>query len=420
MKDVRSYDLAVVGGAVVGLLSALVLSRLQVKVCLIEKIAKPCVVSGQTNTRVVALNHASVNMLKNLGLWPLIERHGVSPYTNMKVWDYLADGEVEFDSEQMKDFQLGWIVEQKVLLQVLIERLEQEGRVDLFFEQEIEDVDTSCGLISLKGQLSIQASLLIAADGGQSYLREKAGIAVQQKSYHQKAIVATVSCEKPHQQTALQCFHPTGPVALLPMVNSHQISLVWSLDSDDAQEKFACPGALFEKSLANAVEHVLGDMHLETPRVMFPLNRQLAKYYWKERCILVGDAAHVIHPLAGQGLNLGLMDVATLFDALKIWLEAGKIDLPRYLNRYQRQRRSHALILQSAMDAFHYGFKSRNISLLSLRNWGLNRINLTASLKNKMIDVALGRIGFTIPYLGRNHHDNAKQGQAFRSSNPSL
>lgn len=398
MSQNTHYDFIVVGGGVVGLLAAITLSKLQGQICLIEKRELESVAQDR---RVVALNLASVNVLKHLDLWEEVVAKG--PIKQMVVCDHMADGCVSFDLNQTTESELGFIVEQQSLLRVLLSHLERLG-VRHYFGQSIAQFDPK-GSLRLSSGAQLSADLMLGADGVNSFVREQTGIATSNYDYQQAATVATLKCEKPHHQTAYQFFHASGPVALLPLQDSHLISLVWSI-SHDAQN--VQTDATFCQSLYEHVDGVLGEMTLESPRKSFPLKRMHAKSYWQDKCVLLGDAAHMIHPLAGQGLNLGFMDVATLYDVLSQWHAQGKVDLSRYLNRYQRQRRAHASLLQGTMDAFHFGFKSRKMSLISLRNWGLNRVNSTQFLKKRFMDVALGKIGFTIPFLGRNYHGRSE------------
>lgn len=391
----KRYDFIILGGGIAGLLAALSLSKLQVRIAVVEKSKYPL----SQNARVVALNAASLNVLQHLNVMHFPQ----SPVMRMQVWDQAADGQIVFDQQATCHDKLGAIVENYILANTLFEASDAQNGIELMLGTTVESLDVDAGVVRLSNGQVLQAELVIGADGVHSVCRKQAGIETKDYDYQQTATVATIECEKPHLQTAFQCFTSRGPIALLPLADPHQVSLVWSTNAD-------LSSVAFEQALASEVQYVLGKMKLVTPRQAFPLKRQHAKQYWHKKCVLIGDAAHVIHPLAGQGLNLAFMDVGTLYDMLTKWIAAGKQNLSRYLNQYQRHRRAHASLLNVTMDSFHFGFKSRNISLISLRNWGINAVNQTPMIKNQLIKVALGEIGFTIPDLGRRiYHGRAEQ-----------
>lgn len=396
----EQYDVIIVGGGVIGLSSALSLAKLRLSVCLIEGRTYQPLNLDKIDARVFALNHASINVFKHLDVWSQMKQLRVSPYTQMKVWDINADGKIHFDAHQKLLDNLGYIVEAGVMSDILLKEAQASSYIHIKQHQTIKDIHANEGMVYLEDK-TLNAHFIIGADGANSMVRNQAGILVNEKSYAQKAIVATLKTQMPHQQTAYQCFHSTGPVALLPLQDSHQVSLVWSADTIKADALLALTEQEFIAELQQHCEHILGDMTLLGQRFAFELKKQLAKRYWQGKCILVGDAAHVIHPLAGLGMNLGLMDVASLYDTLKAWQQSGKVLKASLLNRYQRERRAHAQALILGMDTFYFSFKTRNINLVSLRNWGLNQVNAKLKLKNMFMDVALGQGPFNIPYLGR-------------------
>lgn len=396
------FDVVVIGGGVVGLTMALSLAQDQFKVAVFEQKKLNSSFSASTfDTRVFALNRTSVQILTNLGAWQAIEQLRVAPYQRMSVWDANGDGYVDFDSDHRLEGHLGVIVEQQALNSVLVQRCHDHLWCDLFEGISIHQIDVERGYLTLTSGDIVHAKVIIGADGSRSWLREQLGISVEQRAYQQRAIVATLKCEKSHANTAYQCFQSKGPVALLPLSESNVVSLVWSTHIEHVDALMALNEPDFCLEVTGATESVLGQMDCLTPRASFELNRQNASFYVMDRCALVGDAAHVIHPLAGQGMNLGLLDAATLRDALVDWRQQGEVCLARYLSWYQRQRKANVQFMMLAMDSFHHGFTSQKLSLITLRNLGFRWVNKSKWLKNQFIDFALGKNENNIPYLGK-------------------
>lgn len=393
----RSVDVIIVGGGCIGLSAALALAQQEFNVALIDQ--KPLNAlfdASEFDTRVFALNAASEELLTQIEVYKDMQAFRVAPYLHMKVWDGKGDGEIHFNGDQRLENHLGVIVEQQVLNAVLVNKCLQSPRVHVFAPSAIKHLDPQ-GNVKLDTGETLQAKVVVGADGAKSFVRESLGIHAARYSYHQKAIVATLTCEKPHAHTAYQCFQEKGPVALLPLSDPHFVSLVWSTSVEHAQTLMSATESVFCHRVTSMTDFVLGKMTLSTPRASFELTKQHASAYWRGRCVLVGDSAHVVHPLAGQGMNLGFLDVACLTQHLMMWRQKGEINLSRFLARYQRQRKAHVRKIMMGMDAFHHGFTSQKLSLITLRNLGFHLTNQSQWLKNLFIDFALGKTENKLP-----------------------
>jgi 2-octaprenylphenol hydroxylase len=244
------------------------------------------------------------------------------------------------------------------------------------------------------------ARLAVGADGARSLVRERACLRARVHDYGQQALVATIATGRAHRHTAWQRFLATGPLALLPMFDGSS-SLVWSLDEPEASRCRDCDAAQFEQRLEAAAAGVLGTMRLCSERLAFPLQSLAAHRYVTARCALIGDAAHVIHPLAGQGANLGLLDAAALCEAVAAGIaEREDPGALRVLRRYEQQRRTHNLAIDTAMSAFRIGFAAARGPAAWLLNGALARINRSAELKRVLARQALGVAG-ELPGLAR-------------------
>jgi 2-octaprenylphenol hydroxylase len=321
----------------------------------------------------------------------------------MRVWHESADPDgaaaLRFDAADVGEPNLGTIAEMSELQRAcqaafcaaggtLIREPLGALRIDL------DAVSLECG-----GRLHT-ARLAVGADGARSLVRERAGLTARVHGYGQQALVATIATARAHRQTAWQRFLRTGPLALLPLFDGSS-SLVWSLDEQEASGCRDCDAAQFEQRLETAAAGVLGAMRLCSERLAFPLHSLAAHSYVAARCALIGDAAHVIHPLAGQGANLGLLDAAALCDAVAVGVaqreDPGAL---RVLKRYEQQRRTHNLAMDTAMSAFRFGFAAARGPAAWLLNGALARINRSAELKRLLAREALGIAG-ELPSLAR-------------------
>jgi 2-octaprenylphenol hydroxylase len=380
-----AFDVAVVGGGMVGATLAVALGERRFRVALVE--TRPPARAwppGSHDLRVSAITHASQRIFARLGAWPAMAAGGATPYRAMQVWDAAGLGEIRFDAGELGEADLGHIVENRVVQAALWERLEAVRQVDRFCPDAVSGLEALPGggcRLWLRESDPLAAQLVVAADGGRSRLRELADIAVEGWAYEQTAVVATVRPARGHGETAWQRFMPSGPLALLPL-GDDLCSIVWSTAPEHAEDLLAMSDAEFGAALTDASEGRVGDVTPVGPRGGFPLRLQRALNYVVPGVALVGDAAHVIHPLAGQGVNLGLLDAATLVDVLSGAREARRAlgGLPT-LRRYERARKGDNLAVQYAMDGFKRLFGSSLSPVRTVRNLGLRAANEVGPLK---------------------------------------
>jgi 2-polyprenylphenol 6-hydroxylase len=394
MSEIRtSFDVVVVGGGMVGAAFAAALSGHGLSIAVVESRAPARAwPSGEIDPRVSALNRASQHFLERLEVWGRIQELGMSAYREMHVWDALGGGHVHFDSQRLGERDLGHIVENRVVQLALWEPLENADDIQLLCPTGIVDLETDAAgtrLILTDGR-SITARLLVGADGRDSLVRTLAGIETEGWDYGQRAIVAHVRPAEWHRETAWQRFLPTGPLALLPLADG-RCSIVWSADDARAAELMALDDAAFSAALSEASELQLGPLTLDGPRAAIPLRLQHAKTYVRPGLALIGDAAHAIHPLAGQGVNLGFMDAAELAAALEIGLAHGRDIAGLWtLRRYERARRGDNQFMLQAMDVFKRLFGNEEPLVVHARGLGLSLTDRLEPLKRLFMAQALG------------------------------
>ncbi|UCB55932.1 MAG: UbiH/UbiF/VisC/COQ6 family ubiquinone biosynthesis hydroxylase, partial [Thiotrichales bacterium] len=306
------YDVLIAGGGITGLSLACALQHSGLRIGVIDR-HEPEPFGDQHSLRVSAINRASLEVFAGAGALDRMQALRVSPFREMHVWDSTGVGEIHFDSADLGLDALGCIIENNVIQLALLEVVGKADSIDWLCPRQIESLDSSGGLkrVTLSGDRELGAQLLVGADGGQSLVRKAMGIELVRKSYQQRAIVCTVMTELAHQQTAWQCFLPTGPLAFLPLSDG-SCSIVWSLDEAAAESMMALDQQAFTRELERAFEYRLGSVRLVSERAVFPLGHGHVDRYVQQGVALIGDAAHNIHPLAGQGANLGIMDAACL------------------------------------------------------------------------------------------------------------
>lgn len=410
-RDLR-FDILVVGGGMVGAALACACLDKGWRIALVEaREPQRAWPPGGLDLRVSALNRASQRILERLGVWDRILRLGVSPYREMHVWDAVGGGSTHFDSAELGEPDLGHIVENRVIRLALWERLEEAAEVTLLCPAGLDDLElaTDAALLDLKDGRRIGAHLLVGADGGDSRVRSRAGIANQGWLYDQQAIVANVQVREWHQETAWQRFLPTGPLAFLPLRDG-RCSIVWSATEFRAKELMGLDEVNFRSELETASDGRLGPIGDIGPRAAFGLRLRHAAHYVRPRLALIGDAAHSVHPLAGQGVNLGFLDVAALVAALDEARERQRdIGGLWTLRRYERARRGDNLLMLTAMDGFKRMFSNASPPLAALRSAGLSLVDWLGPVKHLFMRHALGA-GDDLPPLARpgspdNHHD---------------
>jgi 2-octaprenylphenol hydroxylase len=354
------------------------------------------------NSRVVALNEASIQWLKDLDIWPSIEGPRACAYRQMRVWDGEGTGEVCFDAAAIHESQLGVIVENNHLINQLWLGLQATGRVQTLIGDGVTNIafkqgqsKSRCELLLASGA-RLQTQLTIAADGAESAVRKASGIAHSSVDYGHHALIATVQVRQPHNGCALQRFSTQGPLAFLPLASQgdkHFCAIVWSQTHDQAQALQAMDDETFKRALARAIEWSGGDIPAVYHRAAIALKERHAESYFQQGVALIGDAAHTLHPLAGQGVNLGLADAKALFEELQRAETRGlSLSEPSILARYQRERRAHNSATIKAMRVFKTLFEQQNPWITLLRNEGMRAFNASGWLKQQAIKVA--RNGF--------------------------
>ena len=359
---------------------------------------------SQWDLRVYALGRASQRLLTACGAWQLLPPDKRYAYERMRVWD--AQGEPEgndslgFDCAELGEPDLGSIVEGRALQTASRRAASAAGAIFIEGGMTAVTTDDTEVRIQLRDGRELSGELLIAADGADSVTRRLLGIETAGHAYHQDALVAHLRTDKPHRSTAWQRFLPSGPLALLPLPDGRS-SLVWSVARAEALRLRALDPEAFGAAVTAASGEVLGECSLTTPVASFPLKLQYALHYVKRRAALVGDAAHAVHPLAGQGLNLGLLDCATLAEVSGSAGAAGQLGDLRQLRRYERWRRSENLLAATAFDALERVFASRNPALARLRVAGLGAVGRLPFVRREFALRALGLAGDIPDFLTR-------------------
>jgi 2-octaprenylphenol hydroxylase len=398
-----SYDIVIVGGGMVGAALACALGNSALKVVVLDRSPAVSPPEKDYDQRVSALTLASRTLFENLGAWEGMARRRVSPVREMQVSSGAGSGSIHFNAAEIGEPALAYIVENSVIRTALIERLRQFTNVHHLCPVEIVDITLADNgaVVTLKDGRSLQAKLLVGADGADSEVRRAAGIETQALNLHQKSIVATVTTEKPHAAAARQVFLTTGPLAFLPLGEPHTCSIVWSADTARADQLLALDDTAFIAELQQAFGSSLGKIQTLGPRAGFPLVLSHAKAYTAPHLALAGDAAHTVHPLAGQGVNLGFLDAATLAEVL-LDAAAKQKDIGAHavLRRYERWRKGDNLTMVSITGGFKYLFGNELPVVSQLRNWGLDLTNAVTPIKNLIMRRASGLEG-DLPKLAR-------------------
>jgi len=401
-------DLLIVGAGMVGSALALALQHSGLEILLLDGSPlsiKPFDQQSAFEPRVSALSAASQRILERLGAWQGISERRLSPYSDMRVWDGSGTGQIHFSAASVHAEVLGHIVENRVVQDGLLERL-HDSEIGLLANARLEQMRRSGDdwLLTLADGRTLRAPLVIAADGANSAVRRLTGCETREWDYLHHAIVTSVRCAQPHQATAWQRFTDQGPLAFLPLLRDGQqdwCSIVWSTTPEQAEHLMALSDEGFCAELERAFEGRLGSVLQADPRVCVPLRQRHAKRYVAEGLALIGDAAHTIHPLAGQGVNLGFLDAAVLAEELQHAYERGErlADI-RVLSRFERRRMPHNLALMAAMEGFERLFQADPLPLRWLRNSGLKWVEQLPEAKALFVRQALGLSG-DLPELAR-------------------
>jgi 2-octaprenylphenol hydroxylase len=396
------FDIVIVGAGMVGTSMATLLARSSVcppaRIALVD--ARPPTMptaKADIDLRVSAISRATERILTACGVWEVVRTARIHPYQRMHVWEAGStpegNGALRFDAAEVGEPNLGYIVENRWLQWQLFDAAAKVGIS--IFRQAVTglELEEALATVALAEGRKISTVLVIAADGGDSPTRTLAGIETKGWGYAQDALVTHIETELPHEDTARQRFLESGPIALLPLADGRS-SIVWSTTPEQAEAMREIDADDFARAVERATDHVLGSVTASAPRASFPLRLLHAKDYTRARLVLIGDAAHAVHPLAGLGVNLGFLDAAALTETLADAREAGaELGDLKVLRRYERWRKSDNLAAMGLLDGINRLFTNANPTLSGLRRFGLGAVDRLGPVKNFFIRRALGTAG---------------------------
>ena len=384
-------DVVIVGAGMVGLSLALALHRKGLQVAIVEsRKINNNINTSAVETRFSAINHTSKRLFKDLGVWDCIKSSRISPYYSMKVWDDNLENEISFTAEDLAEHSLGCIIENDVIINALLEKI-SDTSIEIIDGVKISEIHRQQGIakVFLNGK-TIETNLVVGADGANSFIGDYFNFEKSIKPYTHTAIVATVQLQKSHNQTAFQRFYDKGVLALLPVEDSHKSSIVWSVTPDYGRYLMNLDVLDFESRLKSDIDDVLGDVKLLSKKFSFELVQRHAKQYAQDNVVLVGDACHSIHPLAGQGVNLGFKDVISLADVLgKAFSKGRLIGHISTLDKYQRDRKLDNTKMIITMKTFKELFGSEKNIVQTIRRFGLGIVNDNNIAKKIFVKQAL-------------------------------
>ncbi len=391
----ENFDVVIVGGGMVGAAVACCLGNSPLKIAVIEH-AMPQAFDNQQphDLRVSALSIASKNIMETVGAWRGVESRRYCPFKRMRVWE--TNAATEFNSQEIGHDELGYIVENRITQLAFLDKLTDFANVELICPAKINQFQYHIGEdseLTLDNGRVLLTKLVVAADGGQSKIRQEVGLGVTSWDYQQHALVIYVETAYPQQDITWQRFTPTGPQAFLPLSGNYG-SLVWYHTPDEVARLKKLSIAELKIELIKHFPECLGEINAILGVTSFPLKRQHAQNYVKQGVVLVGDAAHTINPLAGQGVNIGLLDAAALAEVLSDALNKGQNwhDLT-VLKRYEKMRRTENLKMMTVMDAFYQVFSNNHLPIKLLRNVGLGFAERFTPAKKKVMRGAMGLDG---------------------------
>ncbi|WP_289029323.1 FAD-dependent oxidoreductase [uncultured Paraglaciecola sp.] len=397
------FDIAIVGGGIVGLTQALALEKSGLCIAVIDAHPSAGAPSGEPQLRVSALTLASQNILESLGAWQHLDLARLTLYQKMSVWDKDNFGKISFDATQVQQPQLGYIVENQGIRHALWQQAEQSQNIEVLAPTKINQLvfgKQEC-FISLDDDTQLSASLVIGADGANSLVKKLANFPDTFWDYDQHAIIATVKTTLPHGHVARQVFTPTGPLAFLPLWDKHHCSIVWSQDEARAAELMAMSDDDFNKALCVNFDMSLGLCEVVSDKQSYPLKMRYTRQWVKDRVAIIGDAAHTIHPLAGQGANLGILDAAALAEHIINLVEKNKdFSLAKNLRPFERWRKTEALKMVASMEAFKRLFAGSQPIKKVFRGAGLSLAEQAPFVKNSIVRHAMGLSG-ELPALAK-------------------
>ncbi|GLP95515.1 FAD-dependent monooxygenase [Paraferrimonas sedimenticola] len=392
MQAPINVDIAVIGGGMVGMACAVGAAQQGYSVAILAPETVPPM-SDDYGLRVSAISHASQRLLTRLGAWNNIPRK--APYQSMHVWDKDGLGRIDLTGDNLGHKTIGHIIENHAVQLGLQSALEASDKIQVVSDKlaQLTLGDDSAWAMTEGGRM-VGAKLVVGADGARSKVRQLANIGIKFQDYGHNALVASIKTELPHDGVARQVFLKDGPLAFLPLGEPNLCSIVWSLPPQEASRLSQCSNDEFNRELTAAFDGALGLCELVSERPAFPLTMRLANDFAKQRLVLMGDAAHTIHPLAGQGVNLGLLDCGSLLDKLEDWQGRG-VDIgdERYLAEYQRWRKAEALEMIATMEAFKRLFAGNHPLKQGIRGLGMKLVDNLPMLKDKLVARAMGLSG---------------------------
>lgn len=399
----QSVDIAIVGGGMVGLALAAALKDSNLRIAVIEGKAPSEGLNELPDVRVSALSRSSEVILRNLDAWQGIEQRRAAPYQAMEVWEQDSFARIEFDSTRLAQPNLGHIVENRVIQLALLDQVKKQDNVSLYMPATCKTmaIGESEAWLTLDNGQALTAKLVVGADGANSWVRKQQDIPLTHWDYGHSAIVANIKTTEPHHSVARQIFTPQGPLAFLPMQPSNMSSIVWSTEPNRAENLVSMSDAEFNKQLTAEFDSKLGLCEVVGDRFAFPLRMRYARDFAVDRVALVGDAAHTIHPLAGQGVNLGLLDAASLAqELLKLWAAGEDIGTKRNLRGYERWRKAEAAKMIASMQGFKDLFEGDNPAKKLIRGIGMKLAGQLPGAKDEIMKRALGLAG-NLPDLAK-------------------
>lgn len=389
-------DIVILGGGIVGLTMANLLARdPDLKIALLEPHTPQLVWDPSIyDVRCSAINIAVQNIFSHLGIWKNIIAERVGIYDRMLVWDQELHNKLDFNADAMNVYNLGYIVENRVMVKALYQRLLTMANVEIISAKADKFIAGAEYNTIAIGARNIACKLVIGADGANSWLRTQAQLTTVGWDCKQIALVATIRTEIPHANIAQQRFMPDGPLAFLPLAESNLCSIVWSSSPENIQVLTELAPQEFCVRLAKEFAFKYGALSLQSPRVSFPLRMQHATEYIAPRVALIGDAAHVIHPMAGLGLNLGILDAAILDEVLQQVLQGSEdVGDLKFLRQYQRRRKGHNLSVLALLESLQRIFAEKRPAFSVIRANGLQILNQSAFIKKTMMRFATGLDG---------------------------
>lgn len=401
----QKFDVIIVGGGMVGLTQALALAQNSELSIAVLDASEPEPLAEDPSLRVSAINAASQTILANLQVWPSIIKQRHQAYNQMFVWDKDGFGHLDFNSEEINREQLGWIIENSVIRHALWQKANDTSNITLLVGDSVQSlaVGDSEVFVSFQQTLPITGKMLVAADGANSWVRQQLDTTMTFRDYDHHAIVATVKCEHAHNNTAWQVFLPDGPLAFLPLYEPNLVSIVWSVPPEQANNLITLNEKAFNQQISAATDGKFGQVSLQSKRVSYPLTMRLVHDFVQPRIAFVGDAAHTIHPLAGQGVNLGLLDAAALAETLlaSVAQQRDIADMAA-LKQFARWRKTEATEMVVAMETIKQSFAQQSSPIKAIRGLGMSLINNMPIVKRKLMQTALGNKS-TLPSLATCH-----------------